>query len=65
MGTGFGVDQCLLEAGATGYIPGRRREVLDAAVEKLGKGAVGIHADASVKDGHAAPMHYDRNLLAG
>jgi len=48
-GLGFGTAECLLEAGATVYITGRRREVLDAAVAKLGKGAIGVHADASVK----------------
>lgn len=48
-GIGFGAAQCLLEAGATVYITGRRREVLDAAVAKLGEGAIGVQADASVK----------------
>lgn len=48
-GLGFGTAQCLIEAGATVYITGRRREVLDAAVAKLGKGAIGVQADASVK----------------
>jgi NAD(P)-dependent dehydrogenase (short-subunit alcohol dehydrogenase family) len=48
-GLGFGTAQCLIKAGATVYITGRRREVLDAAVERLGKGAIGIQADASVK----------------
>lgn len=48
-GLGFGTAECLIEAGATVYITGRRREVLDAAVAKLGKGAIGVHADASVK----------------
>lgn len=48
-GLGFGTAQCLIEAGATVYITGRRHKVLDAAVEKLGKGAVGIQADASSK----------------
>ncbi|MDB5746498.1 MAG: putative dehydrogenase/reductase [Massilia sp.] len=48
-GLGFGTAQCLIEAGATVYITGRRREVLDAAVEKLGKSAIGLQADASVK----------------
>jgi len=53
-GIGFGTAQCLIEAGAIVYITGRRREVLDAAVAKLGKGVVGIQADASVK----ADMQY-------
>jgi NAD(P)-dependent dehydrogenase (short-subunit alcohol dehydrogenase family) len=48
-GIGFGTAQCLIEAGATVYITGRRREVLDAAVQKLGKDAIGLQADASVK----------------
>src|SRR5687768_185977 len=48
-GIGFGTAQCLIESRATVYITGRRREVLDVAVDKLGKGAIGIRADASVK----------------
>jgi NAD(P)-dependent dehydrogenase (short-subunit alcohol dehydrogenase family) len=48
-GIGFGSAKRLLERGATVYITGRRMEVLDAAVARLGKGAHGIQADASVK----------------
>jgi NAD(P)-dependent dehydrogenase (short-subunit alcohol dehydrogenase family) len=48
-GIGFGSAKRLLEHGATVYITGRRKEVLEAAVAKLGKGAHGIQADASVK----------------
>lgn len=48
-GIGFGSAKCLLEHGATVYITGRRKEVLEAAVAKLGKRAHGIQADASVK----------------
>ena len=52
-GIGFGSAKRLLEHGATVYITGRRKEVLEAAVAKLGKRAHGIQADASVK----ADMH--------
>jgi NAD(P)-dependent dehydrogenase (short-subunit alcohol dehydrogenase family) len=48
-GLGFGTAQCLIEAGATVCITGRRREALDAAVKKLGRSTIGIQADASVK----------------
>jgi NAD(P)-dependent dehydrogenase (short-subunit alcohol dehydrogenase family) len=48
-GIGFGSAKCLLEHGATVYVTGRRKEVLEAAVAKLGKRAHGIQADASVK----------------
>jgi NAD(P)-dependent dehydrogenase (short-subunit alcohol dehydrogenase family) len=48
-GIGFGSAKRLIEHGATVYITGRRQAVLDTAVAKLGKGAHGIQADASVK----------------
>jgi NAD(P)-dependent dehydrogenase (short-subunit alcohol dehydrogenase family) len=48
-GIGFGSARRLLEHGAIVYITGRRQDVLDAAVAKLGTGAHGIRADASVK----------------
>jgi|SRR6185369_11997364 len=48
-GIGFGSAKRLLEHGAIVYITGRRKEVLEAAVAKLGKGAHGVQADASVK----------------
>ena len=48
-GIGFGSAKCLLEHGATVYITGRRKDVLDAAVATLDKGAHGIQADVSVK----------------
>ena len=52
-GIGFGSAKRLIEHGATVYITGRRQEVLDAAIAKLGEGAHAIKADASVK----ADMH--------
>jgi NAD(P)-dependent dehydrogenase (short-subunit alcohol dehydrogenase family) len=48
-GIGFGSAKRLIEHGATVYITGRRQEVLETAVAKLGEGAHGIQADASVK----------------
>jgi NAD(P)-dependent dehydrogenase (short-subunit alcohol dehydrogenase family) len=48
-GIGFGAAESLIRAGAFVYITGRRQEVLDAAVKKLGKSAAGIQADASKK----------------
>ena len=48
-GIGFGSAKRLLDHGAVVYITGRRKDVLDAAVAKLGQGAHGVQADASVK----------------
>jgi NAD(P)-dependent dehydrogenase (short-subunit alcohol dehydrogenase family) len=48
-GLGFGAAQRLIEEGATVYITGRRQNVLDTAVAKLGEGAVGIQADVTSK----------------
>lgn len=48
-GIGFGSARRLLEHGATVYITGRRKAVLDAAVAELGVGAHGIQADVSIK----------------
>ena len=63
-GIGFGSAKRLLEHGATVYITGRRQEVLDAAVAKLGQGAHGIQAAhgeldilfANAGGGHATPL---------
>jgi NAD(P)-dependent dehydrogenase (short-subunit alcohol dehydrogenase family) len=48
-GIGFGAAKRLIEHGATVYVTGRRQDVLDGAVEKLGRGAYGVRADASSK----------------
>jgi NAD(P)-dependent dehydrogenase (short-subunit alcohol dehydrogenase family) len=48
-GIGFGSAKRLLEHGATVYITGRRKEVLDAAVAKLGQRAHGIQVHIPVK----------------
>jgi NAD(P)-dependent dehydrogenase (short-subunit alcohol dehydrogenase family) len=48
-GLGFGAAKRLIEHGAIVYITGRRQNVLDAAVNKLGASAFGIHADATSK----------------
>lgn len=48
-GIGFGSAKRLLEHGATVYITGRRQEVLEAAVARLGSGAHGLQADVSKK----------------
>jgi NAD(P)-dependent dehydrogenase (short-subunit alcohol dehydrogenase family) len=48
-GIGFGSAKRLIEAGAIVYITGRRQQVLDEAVAKLGPSAHGIQADASSK----------------
>jgi NAD(P)-dependent dehydrogenase (short-subunit alcohol dehydrogenase family) len=48
-GIGFGAAKRLIEHGAFVYITGRRQEVLDAAVAKLGASAAGVRADAASK----------------
>ncbi|MFD3580838.1 SDR family NAD(P)-dependent oxidoreductase [Streptomyces sp. NPDC058683] len=48
-GLGFGAAKRLIEEGATVYITGRRKDVLDAAAEKLGASATGIQADVTSK----------------
>jgi len=48
-GLGFGAAKRLIEEGATVYITGRRKDVLDAATEKLGAAANAIQADVTSK----------------
>jgi NAD(P)-dependent dehydrogenase (short-subunit alcohol dehydrogenase family) len=48
-GIGFGAAECLIREDAIVYITGRRQDVLDNAVTKLGESARGIVADASKK----------------
>ncbi|KQT86854.1 SDR family oxidoreductase [Aurantimonas sp. Leaf443] len=48
-GLGFGAAQRLIEEGAFVYITGRRQNVLDEAVAKLGTSAKGLQADAMKK----------------
>ncbi|HEN3280323.1 TPA: SDR family oxidoreductase [Yersinia enterocolitica] len=49
-GLGFGAAKRLVEHGATVYITGRRQNVLDKAVNKLGTSARAICADVSSKE---------------
>lgn len=49
-GLGFGAAKRLIEHGATVYITGRRQNVLDDAVSKLGTSARAIRADVSSKE---------------
>ncbi len=49
-GIGLGVAQGLAAGGATVFITGRRQEELDAAVEAIGHGAVGVKGDVSRLD---------------
>lgn len=48
-GIGFGAAKRLIEQGAFVYITGRRQNVLDEAVKKLGSTARGLQADVSIK----------------
>lgn len=49
-GIGFGTAKCLAEEGAFVYITGRRKEVLEQAVSKIGESAQAIQADATSKE---------------
>jgi NAD(P)-dependent dehydrogenase (short-subunit alcohol dehydrogenase family) len=49
-GLGFGAAKRLIEHGATIYITGRRQNVLDDAISKLGTSARAIRADVSSKE---------------
>jgi NAD(P)-dependent dehydrogenase (short-subunit alcohol dehydrogenase family) len=46
-GIGLGIAQELALEGATVFITGRRQEELDAAVESIGHGAIGVKGDVS------------------
>jgi len=46
-GIGLGAAQRFADEGAIVFVTGRRQEVLDAAVAEIGRGAVGIKADAA------------------
>src|SRR5437016_5932778 len=64
-GLGFGVAQALAREGARVAICGRRRELVDAAVAKLGPGAVGLIADLSRPDGATAFVEAARDAIGG
>ncbi|MFE9725841.1 glucose 1-dehydrogenase [Streptomyces sp. NPDC005794] len=46
-GIGLGVAKRFVREGATVYITGRRKQELDAALEAIGTGAVGVQSDVS------------------
>jgi 3-oxoacyl-[acyl-carrier protein] reductase len=64
-GLGFGVAQALAREGVQVAICGRRRDVVDDAVAKLGSGAVGLVADLSVTEGAAGFIQEAREALGG
>jgi 3-oxoacyl-[acyl-carrier protein] reductase len=64
-GLGFGVAHALAAEGVKVAICGRRREALDAAVAKLGDGAVGLVADLSRPDGATGFVEAARDALGG
>lgn len=49
-GIGFGAAKRLREEGATVYITGRRKSVLDEAAARLGKGVIAYQGDVSDKE---------------
>lgn len=49
-GIGFGAAKRLKEEGATVYITGRRKSVLDEAAARLGKGVIAYQGDVSDKE---------------
>jgi 3-oxoacyl-[acyl-carrier protein] reductase len=64
-GLGFGVAQALAREGARVAICGRRRELVDAAVAKIGAGAIGLIADLSRPDGATAFVEAAREAMGG
>ncbi len=64
-GLGFGVAQALAAEGVQVAICGRNRDKVDAAVAKLGDGAVGLVADLSSPDGAAGFVEAARDALGG
>lgn len=49
-GIGFGAAKRLKEEGATVYITGRRKDVLENAAARLGDGVIAFQGDVSNKD---------------
>jgi 3-oxoacyl-[acyl-carrier protein] reductase len=64
-GLGFGVAQALAAEGVKVAICGRSRDKVDAAVAKLGDGAVGVVADMSSPDGATGFIDEARDALGG
>ena len=64
-GLGFGVAQALAAEGVKVAICGRDRDKVDAAVAKLGNGAVGLVADMSTPDGATGFVDAARDALGG
>jgi NAD(P)-dependent dehydrogenase (short-subunit alcohol dehydrogenase family) len=49
-GIGFATAKAFVNEGATVYITGRRKEALEAAATKIGKGCIPVHADAGKRE---------------
>jgi NAD(P)-dependent dehydrogenase (short-subunit alcohol dehydrogenase family) len=49
-GIGFATAQAFVNEGATVYITGRRKEALEVAAAKIGKGCIPVQADASKQE---------------
>jgi 3-oxoacyl-[acyl-carrier protein] reductase len=64
-GLGFGVAQALAAEGVKVAICARRRDAVDAAVGKLGDGAVGFVADLSSPEGATGFVDAARDALGG
>jgi 3-oxoacyl-[acyl-carrier protein] reductase len=64
-GLGFGVAQALAREGVKVAICGRRRDAVDAAVARLGDGAVGLVADLSAPEGATGFVEAARDALGG
>jgi 3-oxoacyl-[acyl-carrier protein] reductase len=62
-GLGFASAKALVDAGVRVVICGRGRERLDAAVARLGGGAVGVECDVSTADGAAMFIDLARERL--
>jgi 3-oxoacyl-[acyl-carrier protein] reductase len=64
-GLGFGTARALVEAGVQVAICARRRDAVEAAVAKLGGGAVGIVADLGTPEGATGFVDAARDALGG
>src|SRR5258708_34826268 len=57
-GIGYATAKAFVNEGATVYITGRRKEALEAAAAKIGKGCVPVAGDTAKREAVKAP--YDR-----
>ena len=64
-GLGFGVAEALAREGVAVAICGRRRDTVEDAARRIGRGVVAIEADVSTPDGAAGFVRDTRDALGG